>query len=107
MQDSKRRCFGLTLCVASAIGSCYLIASVLWSGLMPGFRRASMVLTDSTYSRASDAAEFWLPMRPLADDFKLQALPGAYFLWLAGILAGYTLLTTAMKRHYLRRFDWQ
>ena len=46
-------------------------------------------------------------MGPLADDFKLQALPAAYFLWLAGILAGYAVLTTVMKRFYLQRFGWQ
>ncbi|MBK8529778.1 MAG: magnesium-translocating P-type ATPase [Rubrivivax sp.] len=53
------------------------------------------------------AAGLWLPMGPLADDFKLQALPAAYFLWLAGILAGYAVLTTVMKRFYLQRFGWQ
>ena len=44
---------------------------------------------------------------PLADYFKLQPLPAAYFLWLAGILLGYSLLTTLMKRFYIRRFGWQ
>ena len=53
------------------------------------------------------AAGIWLPMGPLADYFRLQALPSAYFTWLAGILAGYCLLTTLMKRYYIRRFGWQ
>lgn len=48
-----------------------------------------------------------LPMSPLAAYFKLQALPAAYFPWLIGILLGYALLTTAMKRLYIRRFGWQ
>ena len=48
-----------------------------------------------------------LPMGPLADYFKLQPLPPAYFLWLAGILLGYCVLTTVMKRYYIRRFGWQ
>jgi Mg2+-importing ATPase len=49
----------------------------------------------------------WLPMGPLAGNFKLQPLPPAYFLWLAGILLGYGVLTTLMKRFYIRRFGWQ
>ena len=49
----------------------------------------------------------WLPQGPLAGYFKLQALPGTYFLWLAGLLMGYALLATVMKRHYIRRFGWQ
>ena len=48
-----------------------------------------------------------LPMSPLAGYFKLQALPHAYYVWLAGILLGYCVLTTLMKRFYIRRFGWQ
>ena len=53
------------------------------------------------------AVGIFLPMGPLADYFKLQALPPAYFPWLAGILLGYCVLTTAMKRFYIRRYGWQ
>lgn len=49
----------------------------------------------------------FLPMGPLADAFKLQALPLAFFPWLLGILLCYVLLTTHMKRFYIRRFGWQ
>ncbi|WP_248797643.1 magnesium-translocating P-type ATPase [Pseudomonas sp. MWU13-2105] len=49
----------------------------------------------------------WLPMGALAPYFKLQALPLAYFGWLAAILLGYFGLTTLMKRYYIRRFGWQ
>jgi Mg2+-importing ATPase len=49
----------------------------------------------------------WLPMGPLAGDFKLQALPASYFAWLVGILLAYCTLTTVMKRIYIRRFGWQ
>jgi Mg2+-importing ATPase len=52
-------------------------------------------------------AGIWLPMGPLAGYFKLQPLPPAYFLWLAGILLGYGVLTTVMKRFYICRFGWQ
>ncbi|MFZ3142295.1 magnesium-translocating P-type ATPase [Polaromonas sp.] len=53
------------------------------------------------------AAGIILPMGPLASYFKLQALPLAYFGWLATILLGYAVLTTLMKRYYIRRFGWQ
>jgi Mg2+-importing ATPase len=49
----------------------------------------------------------FLPMGPLAGYFKLQALPAGYFPWMLGIVLSYTLLTTAMKRFYIRRFGWQ
>ena len=49
----------------------------------------------------------FLPMGPLAGYFKLQALPAAYFPWMIAIVLGYALLTTAMKRFYIRRFSWQ
>ncbi|KDD04081.1 magnesium-importing ATPase [Bordetella bronchiseptica MBORD681] len=48
-----------------------------------------------------------LPMSPLAGYFNLQALPPAYFPWLLAILLGYALLTTAMKKIYIRKFGWQ
>jgi len=67
--------------------------------------RASGVLTAMTGAIA--ALGLWLPMGPLAHYFKLQALPAAFFAWLAGILLGYALLTTLMKRYYVRRFGWQ
>lgn len=53
------------------------------------------------------AIGIYLPMGPLADYFKLQALPWPYFIWLAGILFSYALLTSLMKNYYIRRFGWQ
>ncbi|MEB0060081.1 magnesium-translocating P-type ATPase, partial [Variovorax sp. LG9.2] len=53
------------------------------------------------------ALGLWLPMGPLAGDFRLHALPASYFVWLAGILLAYCTLTTVMKRIYVRRFGWQ
>jgi Mg2+-importing ATPase len=52
-------------------------------------------------------AGIFLPMGPLAEYFKLQPLPPAFFPWLAAILFGYAVLTTLMKRFYIRRFGWQ
>jgi Mg2+-importing ATPase len=48
-----------------------------------------------------------LPMSPLADYFKLQALPLGYFPWLIAILLAYATLTQLMKGWYTRRFGWQ
>ena len=67
--------------------------------------RASATLTAMT--GAIVVLGLWLPMGPLAGSFKLQPLPLAFFAWLAGILLGYALLTTLMKRFYIRRFGWQ
>ncbi|MCU0774331.1 MAG: magnesium-translocating P-type ATPase [Ideonella sp.] len=67
--------------------------------------RASAPLTAMT--GAIVLLGLWLPMGPWAGYFKLQALPPAFFAWLAGILLGYALLTTWMKRTYIRRFGWQ
>ena len=47
-----------------------------------------------------------LPMGPLADYFQLQSLPWPYFLWLLGILLGYALLTSLVKRYYIRHYGW-
>jgi Mg2+-importing ATPase len=53
------------------------------------------------------AVGLFLPMGPLASYFKFQALPLAYFPWLAGILIAYCVATTMMKRVYIKRFGWQ
>ena len=53
------------------------------------------------------AVGVFLPMGPLANQFKLQPLPWSYFVWLIGILFSYALLTSLMKRYYIRRFGWQ
>jgi Mg2+-importing ATPase len=49
----------------------------------------------------------WLPMGPLASYFKLQPLPPGYFGWLAAILFGYFVVTTLMKRYYVKHYGWQ
>jgi len=53
------------------------------------------------------AAGIWLPMGRLAHYFRLQALPLAYFPWLAAMLAGYATLTQTVKGWYARRYGWQ
>ena len=49
----------------------------------------------------------FLPMGPLAEYFKMQALPLTYFFILAAILFAYIVLTQLMKNFYTKRFGWQ
>ena len=53
------------------------------------------------------AVGIFIPMSSLADNFKLQALPLMYFVYLVPILLAYAALTQAMKGWYTRRFGWQ
>jgi Mg2+-importing ATPase len=50
------------------------------------------------------ACGVWLPFSPLAPALRLQALPAAYFPWVAAILVIYCTLTQLMKRFYIQRF---
>jgi len=52
------------------------------------------------------AIGIFLPMGPLAEHFKLQALPLGYFPWLIVILLAYAVLTTLLKRVYIRKYGW-
>ncbi|HXY31586.1 MAG TPA: magnesium-translocating P-type ATPase [Gemmatimonadaceae bacterium] len=45
-----------------------------------------------------------LPFTPLGAKLGLMPLPGSYFLWLAGILLSYSVLTQVMKGAYIRKF---
>ncbi|HEV7509957.1 MAG TPA: magnesium-translocating P-type ATPase [Thermoanaerobaculia bacterium] len=46
----------------------------------------------------------WLPVSPLAGTLGFVPLPPLYWLLLAGILAGYVILTQAVKSWFFRRF---
>jgi Mg2+-importing ATPase len=67
--------------------------------------RASLVLTVMT--TAIMAVGIFLTMGPLAQYFKLQALPLSYFPILVLILLGYIVLTQLVKGFYVRKFGWQ
>ena len=83
-----------------------LVVHMIRSPRLPFIQsRAAWPLSAATL--AIMAVGIFLPMGPLAHYFKLQALPLAYVPWMAAILLGYVLLTTAMKRFYIRRFGWQ
>jgi Mg2+-importing ATPase len=53
------------------------------------------------------AVGIFIPLGPLAQNFKLQALPMSYFPILTAFLVAYMVLTQLMKKYYLRRFGWQ
>ncbi len=67
--------------------------------------RASAQLISTTL--AVMALGVALVMGPLAGAFKMVPLPPAYFAWLGGVLAGYVVLVSVMKRVYVRRYGWQ
>jgi Mg2+-importing ATPase len=48
----------------------------------------------------------YLPYSPLAPYFEFVPLPGAYFLWLLGILLSYALLTQRVKRWFIKKFGY-
>ena len=53
---------------------------------------------------AGSCAVTVIPFTPLGRALGFTALPVAYFLWLAAIVAGYMLLATAVKKSYVRRY---
>jgi Mg2+-importing ATPase len=50
------------------------------------------------------ACGVWLPFSSLAPALRLQALPAAYFPWVAAILIIYCAFTQLLKRFYIQRF---
>ena len=53
---------------------------------------------------AGSCAVTVIPFTPLGTALGFTALPAAYFLWLAAIVAGYMFLATAVKKSYVRRY---
>ncbi len=49
----------------------------------------------------------WLPVSPLAQTLGFVPLPALFWLWLAGILLGYVLLTQLVKNWFNRRYGGQ
>ncbi|MBS0318732.1 MAG: magnesium-translocating P-type ATPase, partial [Proteobacteria bacterium] len=83
-----------------------LIVHMIRSPRLPFIQsRAALPLTVMTLFIM--AIGIFLPMGPLAEYFKLTALPLGYFPFMVAIVAGYMLLTQVMKAFYVRRFGWQ
>jgi P-type Mg2+ transporter len=64
--------------------------------------RASKPMLFATF--AIMAVGIWLPFSPLARFLGFTPLPAAYFLWLAGFLVTYGVLTHLVKTWFARRF---
>jgi len=80
-----------------------LIVHVIRTGRLPFVEsRASLPLTITGVVICAIGA--LLPYSPLADKFGFAPLPGAYWLWLAAILAAYLALTQFVKTRLVRRF---
>ena len=64
--------------------------------------RASRTMTFTTLLIM--AIGIWLPFSPLANYIGLVPLPGIFFVWLAGFLLAYSVLTHTVKMWFARRF---
>ncbi|MEG2633239.1 MAG: magnesium-translocating P-type ATPase [Oscillospiraceae bacterium] len=64
--------------------------------------RASLPVTALTFSGI--AVLTLIPFTPLGAAIGLSPLPSIYFVWLSGIIACYMLLSTAVKKLYIRKY---
>ncbi len=64
--------------------------------------RASRTMTLTTLTIMGVGC--WLPFSPLAHWLGFTPLPGVYFLWMAGFLVTYSVLTHTVKMWFARRF---
>jgi P-type Mg2+ transporter len=48
----------------------------------------------------------YLPFSPLASSLGFVPLPAVYFLWLAGILACYCILTQFVKTLFIKKYGY-
>lgn len=81
-----------------------LIVHIIRTRRIPFFQsRASapMILT----TLAVMAIGVWLPYSPFAGFLGLVPLPAIYWLWIAGFLTTYSVLTHKVKRLFLKRFE--
>jgi len=47
----------------------------------------------------------WLPYSPLAPLLGFVPLPATYFIWIAGYLVTYSVITHKVKTWFIRRFE--
>lgn len=82
-----------------------LIVHIIRTGKIPFIQsRATLPLLLMTISVM--AIGIYIPFSPIAHVVGLQPLPGVYFVWLAGILFGYTVLTQSIKVWFIRRYGF-
>jgi Mg2+-importing ATPase len=82
-----------------------LIVHIIRTGKIPFIQsRATLPLLFMTASVMTIGIYF--PFSPIAHVVGLQPLPGGYFVWLVGILFGYTVLTQVVKVGFIRKFGF-
>ncbi|MFI4922094.1 MAG: magnesium-translocating P-type ATPase [Burkholderiales bacterium] len=82
-----------------------LIVHIIRTGKIPFIQsRATLPLLLMTLSVM--AVGIYIPFSPIAHVVGLQPLPGIYFVWLAGILFGYTVLTQYVKVWFIRKYGF-
>ena len=80
-----------------------LIVHIIRTQRIPFFQsRASKTMTFTTLSVM--AIGIYLPFSPLANFIGLVPLPAVFFLWMAGFLVVYSVLTHTVKMWFARRF---
>ena len=80
-----------------------MIVHIIRTQRIPFFQsRASRTMTLTTLAVMAVGA--WLPFSPLARYLGLTPLPTAFFFWLAGFVATYSILTHNVKTWFARRF---
>lgn len=81
-----------------------LIVHIIRTRRVPFFQsRASTPTMLATL--AVMAIGVWLPYSPLAPILGLLPLPGVYWVWLAGFLLAYSIITHTVKRWFIKRFE--
>lgn len=80
-----------------------LVIHMLRTPKLP-FVQSRAAATVTLLTLAGSCAVTVIPFTPLGSALGFTALPAAYFLWLAAIVAGYMLLATAVKKSYVRRY---
>ncbi|HNY28697.1 MAG TPA: magnesium-translocating P-type ATPase, partial [Candidatus Sumerlaeota bacterium] len=80
-----------------------LIVHIIRTGRIPFFQScASLSMTLTTLGVMAFGA--WLPYSPLAPMLGFEPLPAIYWLWIAGFLLTYSVLTHKIKVWFLKRF---
>ncbi len=80
-----------------------LIVHIIRTGRIPFFQScASLPMTLTTLGVMAFGA--WLPYSPFASLLGFTPLPGVYWLWIAGFLLTYSVLTHKVKVWFLKRF---
>ncbi|MDA8164585.1 MAG: magnesium-translocating P-type ATPase [Desulfobacteraceae bacterium] len=80
-----------------------MIVHIIRTRHVPFFgSQASLHMTMTTLAVMAVGA--WLPYSPFARDLGMVPLPPVYWLWIAGFLLGYALLTHTVKRWFFKRY---